>query len=82
MNLQVSSKGRKIHMKSDEVRIWKEAVMGILKGLADTIHPETYNIAGNTAGNLLRNVVGNGNGCLQRTNVERDRYVGTQTIFF
>jgi len=56
--------------------------MGILKGLADTIHPETYNIAGNTAGNLLRNVVGNGNGCLQRTNVERDRYVGTQTIFF
>jgi hypothetical protein len=66
-------------MKSDEVGIWKEAVMGILKGLADTIHPETYNMAGSIAGNIVRNVVGNGNRCLQRTNVERDRYVDTQT---
>jgi hypothetical protein len=29
-----SSEGRKIYMKSDEVRIWKEPVVGILKGLA------------------------------------------------
>jgi hypothetical protein len=28
---------------------------------------------------MLRNLVGNGNRCLQRTNVERDRYVDTQT---
>jgi len=61
LNLHVSSEGRKIHIKSDEVRIWKEAVGGILKGLADTIHPETCNIAGIIAGNIVRNVVGNGN---------------------
>jgi len=67
-------------MKSDEVRIWKEAVMGILKGLADTIHPETCNIAGSIAGNIVPNVVGNGNRCLRSTNVERDRYVDTQTF--
>lgn len=34
LNLHVSSEGRKIHMKSDGVRICKKAVLGILKGLA------------------------------------------------
>jgi len=66
-------------MKSDEVRIWKEVVMGILKGLADSNHPATCNIVGNIDGNILRNVVGNWNRCLQRTNVERDRYVDIHT---
>jgi hypothetical protein len=35
LSLHASSEGRKIHVKSDEVRIWKESVVGILKGLAD-----------------------------------------------
>jgi hypothetical protein len=34
LNLHVSYEGRKIHMKSDELRMCKKAVLGIFKGLA------------------------------------------------
>lgn len=34
LNLNITSEGRKIHVKNHEVGICKKAVLGILKGLA------------------------------------------------